>query len=56
MDDKDYEFLLQSWKTLVGQLQDVNASLRELVKAQQRTILKLQGIQVPAKPEGKPNE
>jgi uncharacterized protein YhbP (UPF0306 family) len=47
MRDKDYEFLLESWKTLASQLQDVNASLRELVEAQQKTILKLQGIQVP---------
>lgn len=41
----DNEFLLEHWKLLVEQLMDVNKSLRDLVAAQQATILRLQGIQ-----------
>lgn len=47
MKAKDYEFLLDHWKQLVENLQEVNESLRELTIAQHQTILKLQGVQTP---------
>lgn len=45
MSKDDTEFLLASWKELCENLMSVNDSLRDLTKAQQETILKLQGVQ-----------
>lgn len=45
MGNPDYDLIIEAYRSMVESLQSVNASLSELVVAQQQTILKLQGIQ-----------
>lgn len=45
MKTKDYELIIEAYKSMVESLSYVNDSLSELVIAQHKQILQLQGIQ-----------
>jgi hypothetical protein len=47
MGKTDYDVIIDAYKSMVESLQAVNASLVELVDAQQETIIRLQTIQAP---------